>query len=98
MVHELIFGLERFSFPCALFPKTDVICLLGSADMLHGQVGDELVHGAESFVAGLFRVAELLRFDPLTDELLFNGLPHVTEEGTSTVMCSHVHVYGAVAM
>lgn len=62
-------------------------------------MGDELVHGAESFVAGLLGVAQLLGFYPLTDELLFDGLPHVPEEGPrSVVRRGHIHIHGAVAV
>lgn len=100
VVNQFIFGLERLAFPGAVFPKADVICLLGSANMLNGDVRDQLVHGAKSFVAALLRVAQLLRVDPLTDQLLLDALlPHVTEEGTGVVCChvhTHVHIHGAV--
>ena len=50
------------------------------------------MHGAESFVATLLRVAELLGVDPFADELLFDALlPHVTKKGTRVVMGCHVH-------
>lgn len=100
VVNQFIFGLERFAFPRAVFPKADVICLLGSTNVLYRDVRDQLVHGAKSFVAALLRVTQLLWVDPLTDQLLLDALlPHVTEEGTGVVCChvhTHVHIHGAV--
>lgn len=59
-------------------------------------MGHELVHRAESFVARLFGIGELLGFDPLADEFLLDGLSHITEEGPGAVVGSHVHVHGAI--
>lgn len=100
VVYQFIFGLERLAFPRAVFPKADVISLLRSANVLYGDVRDQLVHRAKSFVAALLGVAQLLGVDPLTDQLLLDALlPHVTEEGTGVVCChvhTHVHIHGAV--
>lgn len=101
VVHQFVFRLERFALPRAVLPETDVVRLLGSADVLHRDVRDQLVHGAKSFVAALLRVAQLLGVDPLADELLLNALlSHVAEKGTGVVMgCHvhpHVHIHGAV--
>ena len=101
VVHQFVFRLERFALPAAVLPETDVVRLLRSADVLHGDVRDQLVHGAKSFVAALFGVAELLGVDPLADELLLDALlPHVAEKGTGVVVgCHvhpHVHIHGAV--
>lgn len=101
VVHQFVFRLERFALPGAVLPETDVVGLLRSADVLHRDVRDQLVHGAESFVAALLGVAELLGVDPLADELLLDALlPHVAEKGTGVVVgCHvhpHVHIHGAV--
>lgn len=56
MIHKFILCFKRFPFPGTFFPKANVIRLLWSPNVLHRQVGHELVHGAESFVAGLFRI------------------------------------------
>ena len=98
MIYKFVFGFERFSFSDALFPEADMVRLLRSTDMLHCQVGHELVHRAESFVASLFGVRQLFGLDPLTDELLFDGLPHVSEKGPCPVVSRHVHVHGAIAV
>lgn len=56
MIYKFVFGLERLPFSWTLFPETYVIGLLGSSNVLHGDMSHQLVHRAESFVAGLFRV------------------------------------------
>lgn len=56
------------------------------------------MHRAERFVASLFGIRQLFGFDPLTDELLFDGLPHVSEKGSCPVVSRHVHVHRAIAM
>lgn len=100
VVNQFIFSLEGLAFPSAVFPEADMVCLLGSADVLHGDVCDQLVHGAKSFVAALLGVAQLFGVDPLTDELLLDALlPHVAEEGTGVMGChvhTHVHIHRAV--
>lgn len=98
MIHKFVFGFERLSFPGAVLPEADVVGLLRSPHMLHRQMGHELVHRAESFVARLFGIRQLLRLDPLADELLFDGLPHVSKEGPCSVVRGHIHVHGAVAV
>jgi hypothetical protein len=51
MVDELVFGLERFSLTLALLPVTRVVGHLWSADMLHADVCDHLVHGVKHLPA-----------------------------------------------
>ena len=98
VVDQFVFGFEGLALARTLLPEADVVTLLRSADVLHSDVRDQLVHGAESFVARLFGVGQLLRLDPLADELLFDGLAHVAEEGASAVVSGHVHVHGPVAV
>lgn len=98
MIYKFVFGFERFPFSGALFPEADVVRLLGSPHMLHRQMGHELMHRAKSFVARLFGIRQLLRFDPLADELLLDRLPHVSKEGPRSVVRGHIHVHGAVAV
>lgn len=98
MIHKFVFGFERLPLSGAVLPEADVVCLLWSPNMLHRQMGDELMHRAKSFVARLFGIRQLFRLDPLADELLFDGLPHVSEEGPCSVVCCHIHVHGAVAV
>uniref|UniRef100_M3XRS1 Uncharacterized protein n=1 Tax=Mustela putorius furo TaxID=9669 RepID=M3XRS1_MUSPF len=68
--------------------------------MLHGDMCHQLVHGAEGPVAALLGPAQLSLVDPLARQLLFDGLPHITEEGAGPVVGrhvhAHVHVHGAV--
>ena len=102
VVDQFVFRLERFALAGALFPKADVVALLRPPDVLHGDVRHQLVHGAESFVATLLGVAELLRVDPFADELLLDALlPHVTKKGTGVVVMRchvhpHVHIHRTV--
>lgn len=78
VVDQFVFGLERLPFPETLFPEADVVGLLGPANVLHGDVSHQLVHGAESFRAQF--LGSLIQFNPLADELLLDGLPHVAKE------------------
>ena len=109
VVDQFVFGLEGLALARTLLPEADVVALLRAADVLHRDVGHQLVHGAESFVAALLRVAQLLGVDPLADELLLDALlPHVAEKGTRVVVVvvmvgrgrchvhPHVHIHGAV--
>lgn len=102
VIDQFIFGFKRLAFPGTLFPKADVVALFGSSNVLDRDVGDQFVHGAESFIATLLRITELLWIDPLTDELLLNALlPHVAKEGTGVMVMRchihpHVHIHGAV--
>lgn len=99
VIDQFIFRFKGFALSWALFPEADVIALLWSPYVLSGDVGDQLVHCAESFITTLLRVAKLLLVYPLANQLLFNTLlTHVTEEGTGGVMGWHVHphVHGAI--
>lgn len=78
MVDQFVFGFEGFALPGTFLPEADVIALLGAPNMLHGDMVNQFVHGAVSFGAGLF--GAVLLIDPLADELLFDGLPHVPQE------------------
>lgn len=92
VVDQFVFRLERLALPGAVLPEADVVGLLRSADVLHRDVRNQLVHGAKSFVAALLGVAQLLGVDPLADELLLDALlPHVAEKGTGVVVGCHVH-------
>ena len=73
---------------------------LGPAHVLHGDVGNNLMHGIKQLVARLLSTAGVATVDPQTAEFLFDGRSHVTEEGTGrrSVMthCGHApHVMGA---
>lgn len=103
VVDQFVLGLEGLALAGTLLPVADVVALLGPPDVLHRDVGDQLVHGAESFIATFFGVAQLLGVDPLADQLLLDALlPHVAEKGTGVVVVvgrhvhAHVHIHGAV--
>lgn len=102
VVYQFVFCFERFALTGALLPEANVVALLRTTDVLHRDVRDQLMHGAESFVASLLGVAELLLVDPFTDELLFNTLlSHVSKECTRVVVVvghvhPHVHIHRAV--
>lgn len=68
-----------------------MVALLGPADMLHRHMCDHLVHGAESSVTSFFGPVYLILIYPLAGQLLFYGLPHVSEEGAWPVVRGHVH-------
>lgn len=70
-----------------------------ASDVLHGDMRDQLVHGAESFGAKARGHGAVGR-QPLADELLFDGLAHVAEEGAGTVRRGGVHgqVHAPVAV
>lgn len=76
VVDELVLRFERLPLARTFLPEADVGALLGSPDVLHRDVVDQLVHGAVSFRAGL--LGTLLLLDPLADQLLLYGLPHVS--------------------
>lgn len=103
MIDQFVFRFEGLAFPGTLLPVADMVALLGSPNVLHGDVGDQLVHGAESFIATFFGIVQLLGVDPLADELLLDALlPHVAEKGTWVVVVvgchvhAHIHIHGAV--
>lgn len=102
VVDEFVLGLKRLALPRAVLPVADVVALLGPADVLHGDVRDHLVHGAERPVAGLFGSVHLILVDPFAGQLLLDRLPHVPEEGPRTVVRgdihAHVHVDGVVVV
>lgn len=78
VIDQFVLGFKRLSLARTLFPEADVTALLRSPDVLHRDMVDELVHGAESFRAGF--LGRLLLVNPLADELLLDGLPHVSQK------------------
>jgi len=66
VVDQLVLGFERLPFPQAFLPEADVGALLGSADVLHGDVVHQFVHGAVGLGAGLL-VGRVLLVDPFAD-------------------------------
>lgn len=100
VVDQFVLRLERLALAGTFLPIADVVVLLRAPHMLHGDMCNQLVHGAEGPVAALLGPAQLGFLDPLTGQLLLDGLPHVTEEGARPVVGrhvhAHVHVHGAV--
>lgn len=78
VIDQLVLRLEGFPLARTFLPKADMAALLRSPDVLYGDVVNQLVHGAESFRAGF--LCRLLLVDPLADEFLLDGLPHVPQE------------------
>jgi len=92
VVDQLVLGLERASVARAAHPEAGVGGALGSAHVLHGQVGDDLVHRVEYLVAGLPAArghqARLVGVYPEALHLLLNAgggrgrlMAHVAQEG-----------------
>ena len=79
MIDQLVLGLEGPPLPGAVGPVAGVVRDLRPAHVLHGQVGDNLVHRAEGLIAGLAG-QRLVRLHPQAGDLLLHRLPHVTEE------------------
>ena len=99
VIHQLVFGLERFDLSRAVLPEADVATLLGPTDVFHGDVRHQIVHGAVGLATASAGATWLIRVNPLANQLLFDALlSHVTEEGAGVVMRSHSHVqtYGTV--
>lgn len=96
VVHQFVFGLESLFLSRAFFPKAHVVALLGSADVLRGDVRHQLVHCAEgSATAALLAIW----FEPLAHELLFDALlPHVAEEGCRVVVMRSCYVQAVLAV
>ena len=90
MVHQLVLGLKGLALPGTFLPRARVRGHLRAADVLDCQVGDDLVHGGEGLVARFAGLGHVL-VDPETRVLLFDGRPHVAEEGARPVG-THVHV------
>ena len=99
VIYKFVFGFKGLALARTLLPEADVVGLLRAADVLHCDVRDQLVHGAESFGAEE-PGRGALRSQPLADELLFDGLAHVAEEGAGTVGRGEVHgqVHAPVAV
>lgn len=95
MIHQFVFGLERFVLARALFPEASVATLLWPTDVLQGDVRNQLVHGAVGLATAPARPAGLVRIYPLADQLLFDALlPHEAEERgwVMMVVSCHAHV------
>lgn len=82
VVDQFVLGLEGSAVAGAAVPEAGVRGALGAADVLHGDVRDDFVHGAEHLGAHLAR-RQRLRLDPHAAQLLLQRrrLPHVAEEG-----------------
>lgn len=104
VIHKFVLSFKRFAFPGTFLPKTNVIRLLRSADVLHRYMRYKFVHGTVSFGAKFLR--GVLRLQPLANELLLYRLPHVAEKGTGSVVVVvvvvraeiHVQIQATVAM
>ncbi len=90
VVDQLVLGLEGTTLPGAVVPEAGVVGDLRASDVLHCQVGHDLVEGAEDLIAGLLGHG-LIRVDPQAGHLLLDGLPHVPEEGAGRVVRRHAH-------
>lgn len=99
VIYKFVFGFKGLALARTLLPEADVVGLLWAADVLHGDVRDQLVHGAESFGAEVRGCGAIGR-QPLADELLFDGLAHVSEEGAGTVGRGEIHrqVHARIAL
>lgn len=93
VIHQFVLGFKRLPFPRTVLPEADVVTLLGSADVLHGDVSHQLVHAAESSAAALFGSVHLGLVDPFAGHLLLNRRPHVPKECPRSVVRRHVHPY-----
>lgn len=96
VVHQFVFGFEGLSLSRAFFPKAHVVALLRSADVLRGDVRNQLVHGAEGSAAAALLA---IRFEPLAHELLLDALlPHVAEEGCRVMVMRSCYVQAVLAV
>lgn len=97
VVHQFVFGLEWLASPRTVVPVAHVVTLLRAADVLHGDVRNQLVHVAEGLSTRFLAVCVLVWVDPFTDELLFNALTHITEECARMMMMMvvrcHIHAH-----
>ena len=90
VVDQLVLCLERLLLARALLPVTGVVRDLGPANVVDGEVGDNVVHRVELLVASL---SPVLLVDPLAGHLLLHRLAHVPEEGAAhPVHVARVHV------
>lgn len=77
MIDELVLGLERLELPRAVLPVASVLSLravashgaIGPADVLHRQMGHDVVHVVEGPIAEATR----LLVDPFAGEFLLYG-------------------------
>lgn len=79
MIHEFVLRLERSPVPGTALPEAGVRRALGSTDVLYSQVSHDFVHCRERLAARL-PWNWLFRFDPHARHLLFDRLPHISEE------------------
>lgn len=93
MVHQFVFGFEWLTLPRTVVPVAHVVTLLRATDVFHGDVRNQLVHGAESLATTFLAVRVLVWVDPFTDELLLDALTHVTEKRARVMMWRHVHAH-----
>ncbi|RMZ96607.1 hypothetical protein BpHYR1_029101 [Brachionus plicatilis] len=69
VIDELVLGLERLELAGTVLPEACVRGAVRPADMVHRQMGDDVVHGVKEAVASALG----LLVDPATLELLFDG-------------------------
>ena len=94
VVDKLVLGLEGLSLPHTVLPETRVVGNLRPAHVLHSDMRDNLMHRAEHFHAGFLRhPGRQVLVDPHAGHLLLNGVPHVAEESTWSVV-SHANAVG----
>ena len=65
VVDEFVLGLEGAAVAAAALPETGVVGALGSAHVLHRDVGNNFMHGIEQLVARLLGI-RLVHVDPQT--------------------------------
>ena len=90
VVDQLVLCLERFLLSWTLLPVAGVVRDLRPANVVDGEVGDDVVHRVELLVASLSTV---LFVNPLAGHLLLHRLTHVPEEGAAhPIHVARVHV------
>ena len=78
MVHQLVLGFEGSALPRAVGPVAAVVGDLGAAHVVHGEVGDDVVHAVVGLLAHLLG----LLVHPLAGRLrldIAHPAPHVPE-------------------
>lgn len=104
VIYKFVLGFKWFAFPRTLFPKTYMVRLLWSSDVLYRHMRYKFMHGAVSFGAKFLR--RVLRLQPLANQFLLYRLPHVAEKSTGSVVVVvvvvsakiHIQIQTTVAM
>lgn len=89
MVDKFVFGFERSPVSGTFLPVAGVVSLFGAPNMIHRQMGHNLVHSRKHFIAR-FLWLQLVFVNPQTCVFLLNGGTHVTKKRPWSVG-SHVH-------